>query len=208
MALTIAFQHRGTWPGTATPPYLRHSGNGMMKTPGDAMSSLRRELDRIRAKDVTLAVVVRSDKDIRVDGQLRADAKVVEPGVIVNWTHPKQGPCSMRCDRYKQWFHNVRAIALTLEALRGVTRWACIEEEAQYRAVLALPSTATITPPLQDAMAVLMAHAQVPAHTTHSTLEAKSLYRLARANAHPDRHGGDRTAWDAVEAAARTLGLV
>jgi len=31
--------------------------------------------------------------------------------------------------------------------------------------------------------------------------------RAARANAHPDRHGGDRSSWDSVEQAARTLGL-
>lgn len=33
------------------------------------------------------------------------------------------------------------------------------------------------------------------------------LYRSARKQAHPDRLGGDRTKWDAVEDAARLLGL-
>jgi hypothetical protein len=33
------------------------------------------------------------------------------------------------------------------------------------------------------------------------------LFRAARARAHPDRNGGDRGAWDAVEDAARALGL-
>ncbi|HUQ00308.1 MAG TPA: hypothetical protein VM093_07585 [Aeromicrobium sp.] len=37
--------------------------------------------------------------------------------------------------------------------------------------------------------------------------ELQALVRAARAKAHPDRNGGDRTAWDAVEEAARALGL-
>ena len=37
--------------------------------------------------------------------------------------------------------------------------------------------------------------------------ELARLLRKARANAHPDRRGGDRSDWDAVESAARTLDL-
>jgi hypothetical protein len=37
--------------------------------------------------------------------------------------------------------------------------------------------------------------------------ELRRIWRLARSRAHPDRRGGDRTAWDEVETAARTLGL-
>jgi hypothetical protein len=37
--------------------------------------------------------------------------------------------------------------------------------------------------------------------------ELRRIWRLARSRAHPDRRGGDRTAWDEVEIAARALGL-
>ena len=37
--------------------------------------------------------------------------------------------------------------------------------------------------------------------------ELRRIWRLARSRAHPDRRGGDRTAWDEVEVAARALGL-
>ncbi|MGH3459666.1 hypothetical protein [Aeromicrobium sp.] len=37
--------------------------------------------------------------------------------------------------------------------------------------------------------------------------ELRRIWRLARSRSHPDRRGGDRTAWDEVETAARTLGL-
>ena len=35
----------------------------------------------------------------------------------------------------------------------------------------------------------------------------RGLLRAARAKAHPDRNGGDRVGWDAVEDAAHALGL-
>jgi hypothetical protein len=44
-----------------------------------------------------------------------------------------------------------------------------------------------------------------PADASHTDLQA--LLRSARARAHPDRNGGDRTLWDAVEDAAHVLGL-
>ena len=34
------------------------------------------------------------------------------------------------------------------------------------------------------------------------------LLKRARVATHPDKHGGDQTAWDRVEAAAKTLGLM
>lgn len=38
--------------------------------------------------------------------------------------------------------------------------------------------------------------------------ELRGLYKRARIQAHPDRHGGDRSRWDQVEAAARKLGII
>lgn len=46
-----------------------------------------------------------------------------------------------------------------------------------------------------------------PLPTNPSYDELMRVYRKARSNAHPDRAGGDRTKWDTVEEAARTLGL-
>lgn len=48
------------------------------------------------------------------------------------------------------------------------------------------------------------------AAVTDDDLDAEALRRLvrqARAKAHPDRSGGDRTSWDRVDRAARALGL-
>lgn len=63
--------------------------------------------------------------------------------------------------------------------------------------------------PSKDAAAIaaLAAAAAVPVPTTASDEALRDLWRAARARVHPDRNAGDRQKWDAVEDAARRLGL-
>lgn len=59
-----------------------------------------------------------------------------------------------------------------------------------------------------DPLAVLAHYAGVP--TEHLNVSVDSLtytWKRARRLVRPDRHGGDRTEWDRVEAAAAALGL-
>lgn len=57
-------------------------------------------------------------------------------------------------------------------------------------------------------VAVLAKHAGIDGTPTVPDRRAlEKLWKLARAKAHPDRNDGDRTDWDAVENAARALGL-
>ena len=70
-------------------------------------------------------------------------------------------------------------------------------------------STSTARSPRERAaVAALEAIAGVGETTSEpDDEELRRIWRLARSRAHPDRRGGDRTAWDEVEVAARTLGL-
>lgn len=59
-----------------------------------------------------------------------------------------------------------------------------------------------------DAIMTLAGAAAVPVPSTDVDDDGlRGLLRAARSKAHPDRNGGDRTWWDAVEDAAHTLGL-
>lgn len=65
------------------------------------------------------------------------------------------------------------------------------------------------SPAERDAVMVLESVAGAePGPDSPSNDELRTLHRQARIKAHPDRHGGDRTRWDQVEKAARTLGLI
>lgn len=58
-----------------------------------------------------------------------------------------------------------------------------------------------------DAIATLASAAALPVPVNPDAAALRELWRAARSRAHPDRQAGNRSAWDAVEAAARRLGL-
>ncbi|UYL86910.1 DnaJ-like chaperonin [Gordonia phage RavenCo17] len=142
------------------------------------------------------------EQDFRLDGMPRANARPEHPGVILAIESTK-GPLSFPCDRFVTWQDNLRAIALSLEALRKIDRYGITPNAEQYTGWKQLPATASPTgPSAADSEMVILSHADLPIGEATSLDQA---YRRARANAHPDRRGGDRAAWDAVEAAAEVL---
>lgn len=64
------------------------------------------------------------------------------------------------------------------------------------------------SPRERDAIQALAAVALLPMPPADADrADLQVLLRAARAKAHPDRNGGDRVQWDAVEVAAHALGL-
>jgi hypothetical protein len=102
---------------------------------------LDNELAHLGASNVTLQVDA-SERDCRMDGQLRADAKVKHPGVILTFDSKAHGTLSYSCDEFltrgyyghktASWQENLRAIALGLEALRKVERYGIASRGQQY----------------------------------------------------------------------------
>lgn len=100
------------------------------KTTGE----FRRELRLHGARTVVLEVDMR-EQDFRVDGQPRADRSARSPGVRLSFvaTSLAGSPALMyEAGEYAHWTDNVRALALSLEALRGVNRWGCATRGEQY----------------------------------------------------------------------------
>lgn len=97
----------------------------------DTMDLLGRELAKLDGGNVVLQMAVR-DRDIRIDGRIRANARSAEhPGVILTFDS-KHGPLSYPCGAFSDWRANVRAIALALEALRKVDRYGISGRGEQY----------------------------------------------------------------------------
>lgn len=82
------------------------------------------------------------------DGMPRADAKPEHPGIIVNIEPRNKPPMSFPCDTFTHWHDNLRAIALTLEALRKVDRYGVTQTGQQYRGWQAIEAA----PPSSDAI--------------------------------------------------------
>jgi hypothetical protein len=142
---------------------------------------LRREVLMLGATSAVLQLAVAED-DIRLDGDLRANARPSHPGVIVSF-ESRHGPLRYACDTYLSWQDNARAIALTLEKLRAVDRYGAAKGGEQYRGWRALPSGNGGSDPGRGA-ALIARHGSV----------AAALFAT-----HPD-HGGDARDFSDVQA--------
>jgi len=124
-------------------PYPEQTGRpDLFKAPySSTLTILERELEYLGAEDVILGVVA-SGADIRLDGQLKANARVQHPGVELSFTTPKRGRMVFHTDAFRRyadsWQSNLRAIALGLEALRKVDRYGITSTDEQYAGFLQL----------------------------------------------------------------------
>lgn len=142
------FAYPITWPTTAarTLPHRRESGafsrNG--KSYARFENELRNELILMRAT----GVVIETDRRVNQDGTLHKldrDREPTDPGLVLYFIRKKQALC-FACDRFDQLWKNMRAVTLTINALRGIERWGSVEMQDQaFRGYAALPPPAPAT---------------------------------------------------------------
>ena len=171
-------------------------------------SLLERELLQLEAENVVLQLEV-VDKDIRLDGWIRANASPSGPGVILTFDS-KYGPLSYPCDQFTEWQANVRAIALALEALRKVDRYGVTKRGEQYTGWKRLgtggSSTSTMTARAAAAVLVQAEGLGEPdSEILLDDVEAFRLtYRAAAKRTHPDA-GGSVEAFQRVHLAKQVI---
>ncbi len=97
---------------------------------------LEYELGKLRAKDIVIQIEdpegiagIRNDGSFRL---LRSSYFTTKSCVVLTFESPK-GSISMPCDRYQDYKDNIRALALSLEALRAVDRYGVTRGNEQYR---------------------------------------------------------------------------
>lgn len=173
----------GTWTGPATEdrPFCRFRADWT-----STLDLLARETEHLGAELVVLQVDVR-DGDIRRDGMLAARARVGFPGVRVSFTSI-WGPQTYATDRYDDWRDNVRAIALSLEALRAVNRYGVSQSGEQYRGWTAIGNGQTAMT-ADEALLLLAEGANLSASVVR--MDPQAAYRVAARRHHPDAGGSD-----------------
>jgi len=153
-----------------------------------ARKGLFAELDRLGARNVVLS----TNNELKANGDPRHDRRPPEdPGVVVYFTRNGKQQC-IPCDRWDTVCDNMHAIAMTIDALRGIERWGSGKMiDAAFHGFKALPA-ATITP-LQW-WQVLNVSSNAPAE------EVTAAYRKLAMLNHPDR-GGDVQAMTRINTA-------
>lgn len=196
----------GPWTRPVTQP--RASSGRFRASWQDTLDKL---LDEIVRLGLDGAIAIRLDVqagDIRRDGMLRANAKVDFPGVVVSFTSRLHGPMTYATDAYEQvwsgdlpsWQANLRAIALSLEALRAVDRYGVTKSGEQYVGWRAIEASApTGFTSADEALRWVYARADAP-----DSVPLRAAYRAAAKALHPDV-GGDPGEWARLDEARRLL---
>jgi hypothetical protein len=221
----IRFTPIDRWPGEHT---RRRRPSPFRAGYADTMTLLRTELERAGARDVTVKLAV-SAAEIRRDGLPYANARPAHPGVILAFRKADL-PLVFPCDTYPEWEANLRAIALSLEALRAVDRYGVTRRAEQYRgwAELPPPAAGIVTPPppvTADEAAAFVATQAAPlvGQITDPDLRVRAtaagasivlrdadvfrvLARLAAKRLHPDANGGRQPPeWGRLQEAVAVL---
>jgi hypothetical protein len=203
--MDYTFRPIDRWPGEQTRS-RRHAP--FRSSYSKTMQLLDRELIAVNARAVVIQLAL-TEGDIRRDGRPRADSRPAYPGVILAFESTKTGPVRMPCDKFTDWESNLRAIALSLEALRKVDRYGVTRRAEQYRGWQALP-------PAGDKSEVEKAAVKLVTLSTGSAGDVSKVmtnpeaytlvYRLAVKRWHPDATGGHlEPQWAEAQAAAAVL---
>lgn len=181
-----------TWP--AEWPRTRQRERARFKLSfAAARDDLRHELALMGAT----SIVISSNAVMRRDGLPAANQpRIADPGVAVYFTLDGEPRC-IPCDRWDLLVDNLRAIGLTVKALRGLERWGAGEMvRAAFRGFAALPASGTTGTTAGPWWSVL----GVAPDAAEAAIDA-AYRRLAREH-HPDA-GGDAARFRAIAEAYR-----
>ena len=120
------------------------------------VETLARELRHLDAKRIVLQLDLR-ERDIRIDGFPRADARPSSPAVVLAF-ESKWGALRYATGEFEDWKDNLRAIALSMEALRKVDRYGVSKRGEQYTGWRAIPQRTGAFPSREEAARFLESH--------------------------------------------------
>jgi hypothetical protein len=188
-------QWPSAWPRSEKPQ------RSNFKTPlAAARDELKSELRRLGATDI----VISTNIIVNLDGTYRSNQRVPDDrGVAVYFKLNGEDQC-FPCDRWQYVEDNLHAVALSIQALRGLDRWGAKEMvNAAFRGFKALPASAIVTP-----FTAKPWHEVLEVSPTASIETIKAAYRVMLQKHHPD-HGGSEAAfhrvqkaWDEAQSAA------
>jgi len=128
--MKVTFRPLPTWPHGETRP----RSYSQFKAPwAQTLERLEYEVEKLDGKGVLFGAGFR-ESDLRMDGWPRADRRqepYLHPGVELSFDS-RHGRLTYATDQFTDWRSNVRAIALSLEALRAVDRYGVSKRGQQY----------------------------------------------------------------------------
>jgi hypothetical protein len=204
--LNAHFKPLHQWPG----PREQSRKSGTFRADWvNTLDMLEYELGRLRAKDIVIQLEdPEAIKGIRNDGSYRMVSRSYFSGkacVVLTFESPK-GNISMPCDRYEDWKDNLRAIALSLEALRAVDRYGVTRGNEQYRGWTQIGNGNGKMDRASALKFMASLHSSPVENLARlSADELRSICRTAKIENHPDRPGGSHETFVAIGQAEEVL---
>lgn len=196
----------GEWPSVMT---SRRTLSPFSATLTSTLALLRRELRELDAKNTEMLIAI-SPGAFTLAGRPYANAKPDHPGIILSFD-TSFGHLSYPADQYTTWQDNLRAVALSLEALRKVDRYGVTKRSEQYRGFLAIEARAAGAFTSDEAamrflgeVAEMIVDPNLEMVAAYETGARRRIAAKALFHSHPDR-GGDRDVYDKALAAQEHL---
>lgn len=184
--LNAQFRPLSQWPGQRS---TARKASRFRTQYVDTLDKLEAELNHISATNIVIQVEDLNLEKIRNNGWPKASKSYDpnRPGVILSFDS-KKGPLSYPCDRYPDWHDNLRAIALSLEALRAVDRYGVTRGNEQYRgwAQIEAPANGKMSKQAAAEFIGKLGGYRPEALLNDSNLAAAAI-RRARGAYHPDK---------------------
>lgn len=171
----------------------------------DTRDRLLKELGLLGAKKV----VISSNLELRLDGQLRSSQREPHDPGIAAYFVIKELPHCISCDTWDRVADNLSALARYVEAMRGQIRWGVGDVAMMFAGFKALPN-AVVTPvamTIDEAARFLASYGD---ESSHEILLIRDRYNAAYKKAakilHPDANGGQSdTRWASLQEAAKLI---
>lgn len=183
MRAPFPLQWPPNWP--RTPPKDREASRfvtGMAR----AIREVLAELSRLGAANV----VITSDLPTKTNGlpYAQADREATDSGIAV-WFVLDGEERVQACDRWRRAAENLHAIALTIAAIRGISRWGSVE--AVNRAFAGFKALPPAPSPERPWWVVLCIQRDVLEEPLATLAKARRAHRMLIRALHPDVEGGD-----------------
>ena len=177
------------WPkGWTRTPAHKRGRSGFRVTFSRGLQDVQAELRRMNASNLR---VDHAGTTARDGTPLAGSKEPKDPGVVVYWNHQGRS-YAMACDRWDDRASNLRAIAKTLEAKRGIDRWGAATAEAEFKGYEALPPPSGAP---TSGFALRSAHEVLGVRGGALKHEIQAAFRERAKLLHPDAGGADADRW-------------
>ncbi len=176
------------WPLSQKRTERRQRNAAMRATVTTACADIEDEVRRLNGVDL----VVSTNLQLRIDGFPRSgQAEPRDPGVAVYFKRRGKS-LVFACDRYTTVAQNLRAVALHLDAIRGMERWGVGSLDQAFAGYQALPETSETDPWWK-----VLGCEDPP----RDGAQLQVAYRAAAHRSHPDMVGGSEREFVRVQRA-------